>query len=574
MKKTTLFVLMLAVAGLTLAWFIPAQAHAMLMRSIPDANASLPSSPPRVDLYFSEAVAKGLSKISVMDSSGKQVDNGNSSVDPADGTHLLVTLPALPDGIYLVAWKAISATDGHQTSGSFPFSVGKVAPNAMATVSPQLPAASASLPVADMVVKGFLYLASSALLGGVLFTFLAWNPSYRKANIPTADVEAYVRFTRKLALTALLVLAVADILSLMLQAGQVNGSQIGWPWQPDFIAILTTTRVGMLAIVRFGLAILLAGLLLPVQNRWNRWIGFALCLLLLLTFSLESHAAGNPSPLLPVLADWFHLTAVSVWVGGLFSFLGGMLLLRRLAPEPATRLTSFLIPHFTTLAMTSVGILAITGIYSSTLDIGTLSALWSTTYGQAFITKLLIAAPMLGLGAINFLFTTPVMRRAAQAPGGSQKLVTRFRYLLTTESFLGVVILLWVGAFTTLPPASMIAVSSGISKTAQANDLSITLTIDPGRPGLNTFTATITSAGKPVTNAQNVSLEFTSLSGMLPPSKADMIDLGNGKFSLQGGYLGMPDNWDIKVVVIRPGKFDAYGDFIFNMSQPAGQSMP
>jgi putative copper export protein len=48
-----------------------------------------------------------------------------------------------------------------------------------------------------------------------------------------------------------------------------------------------------------------------------------------------------------------------------------------------------------------------------------LGVLWSTTYGRALILKLFVAAPMLGFGGIHFLFTTPIMKRAATQPGGS-----------------------------------------------------------------------------------------------------------------------------------------------------------
>jgi len=110
--------------------------------------------------------------------------------------------------------------------------------------------------------------------------------------------------------------------------------------------------------------------------------------------------------------------------------------------------------------------------------------------------------------------------------------------------------------------------------TTKADDLRVTISIDPGQPGINTFSAAITAGGKPLTGAKDVSLEFNSLSGMVPSSKAAMTDLGNGNYTLQGGYLGMPDNWDVKVVVTRPGKFDTYADFKIDMRQPGGQSMP
>jgi copper transport protein len=573
MKKFRwLFALILA-AGLVSVWFLPVQAHAMLLWTVPKANASLTASPPQIDLHFSEAITQKLSRIQVMDANGRQVNVDGVHLDQADPAHLWVGLPHLADGVYEVVWKVISATDGHLTSGSFPFAVGNVTAEVLASVAARTGDSNTPPPIAEMVVKGILYLAASSLLGSIIFTYLAWVPSVRKAEILEEDVQVYGRFSKRLTLAAILTLAVANLLLLMLQVGLAKGTLVAWPWQPEFLQVVGGTRLGTIGILRFEAVAVLAWLLLARKNHWNRWAGLGVCLFLLLTFSLESHAAGNTRPFLPVLADWIHLTAVSVWVGGLFSFLGGMVLIQRLAPKPRTVLTSLLIPHFTTLAMTSVGALGLTGIYSSFRDVGHMTALWTTPYGLALIIKLAVAAPMLALGGINFLFTTPNMRRAAKLPDGSPLLVNRFRYKLAGEVVLGIAILLWVGAFTSLPPATAGAIPAGFSQTAQADDLTVLLRIDPARPGMNTFTVTLTSAGKPVINAANVSLEFTSLTGMVPPAKAAMTDLGKGQFSLAGGYLGMPDSWDIKVVVIRPGKFDAYADFKLDLSG-VSEAMP
>jgi len=574
MKQLRLLVLILLVFLFAWSGVTSVQAHAMLIRSIPAANASLASAPAQVELFFSEAVASHLSKIVVKDASGKQVDGGDSHVDAADPTHLIVTLPHLGDGIYMVVWNVISATDGHQTSGSFPFAVGKVDASAMAMAGSQIAVPKTSIPVLEIIIKGFLYVAAAMLTGGVLFTFLVWSPSCKNAKIPDEELRSYVRFSHNLNLSGLALLVVMDVLTLFLQAGQANGTLLSWPWQAGFLAFLLGTRAGMLGILRLVLAGILAGLLLPPPNRWNRWVGLAVCLPLLLTFSLQSHAAGNANPFVPVLADWIHMIAVSVWVGGLFSFLGGMWLARKLDPEPRTRLTSLLIPHFTVLAMTSVGVLVLTGTYATILRVGDIAALLSSTYGHALLIKLALAAPMLALGAINFLFTTPSMRRGAAQPGGNPGLVGVFSNLLTGEVILGVMILVWVGLLTLLPPANNAMAPMGFNQTTKADDLTVTLNIDPGQPGMNTFNVVITSGGKPVTNAQDVSLEFTSLTGSMPPSKAAMGSQGGGKYSLQGGYLAMPDNWDIKVVVTRPAKFDAYADFKYNLTQPGSKTMP
>ncbi len=92
-RLLTIFLLLLVVV----AWagVIPVQAHAMLMRSIPDANAALASAPAQIELFFSEAIAAKLSKITVMDSTGKPLNSAGVNIDAANPEHLVAPLPPL-----------------------------------------------------------------------------------------------------------------------------------------------------------------------------------------------------------------------------------------------------------------------------------------------------------------------------------------------------------------------------------------------------------------------------------------------------------------------------------------------
>jgi methionine-rich copper-binding protein CopC len=133
MKKSCFLALAVVVLfGLAVT---PALAHALLVRSIPEANAVLDRAPAQIDLFFSEAVDPVFSTIKVLNATGQPVDNADSQVDPADATHLTVSLRSLPDGIYTVSWKALSATDSHVTLGSFPFAAGNVAATALAATA-------------------------------------------------------------------------------------------------------------------------------------------------------------------------------------------------------------------------------------------------------------------------------------------------------------------------------------------------------------------------------------------------------------------------------------------------------
>ncbi len=543
----------------------PVQAHAVLVNSVPADNSTLTTAPKQVDLYFSEAIDPNLSKVSVLDANGKKVDAGDMHLDPADATHMLVSLTQLGDGVYSVMWTAVSATDGHQTTGSFPFAVGNMAMGSM-MVTPTA-TTTGSFTGGIIFTKILLYVSIATIIGALLFTFLVWKPSLRKANLTLGDFPAYINFSHKLLLGALVLLISADVLSLFAQAGQVSGHLMGWPWQADFMTVLLNTRFGAMVVARLALAFILAGLLLPQANHWNRYLALAVCPLLLLTFSLESHAASEPLPTLPILSDWVHFAAISIWVGGLISFLGAVWAINKLDPPRRTALTAILIPHFTVLAMSSVGMVALSGIYSAYLRIAPINALIDTTYGRVLLVKLLVIAPMLALGGFHFLVTTPLMKRAASKTNGSLKLVKLFRGLLAGEMILGLTVLILVAILTTLPPARAVATSAGYNKSALVNDLKVSLNIDPGHAGMNTFTARITSNGKPVADAKDVSLEFNSVSGMMAASKAAMTNMGNGDYSLRGGYLAMADQWDVKVVVMRTGQFDAYAGFSVPISQ-------
>lgn len=281
---------LLFVLALVFGRIVPVQAHALLVRSIPAANAILARGPAIVELYFSEPVDPVFSKISVLDANGQPVDIGDNRVDPADPTHLTVSLRSLNDGVYTVTWRAVSSSDGHQTSGSFPFAVGSG--NAAALASAQKSSSSSSLSIWEVLGKGLLYISAAALTGGILFSLLIWLPALRLTGMAASQMILFDKAARRLTVGGLAVLVVANLSNLLVQTGQASGTVYGLPWQPAFYNLLFNTRLGAIGIARFGLAFALAGLLLAKPKRWNRVAGLAVCLLLLLTFSLESHASG------------------------------------------------------------------------------------------------------------------------------------------------------------------------------------------------------------------------------------------------------------------------------------------
>ena len=113
MKWARFTILLFVLACLAGVLVTPVQAHALPVRTVPPANAVLARPPAQIEIYFNQAVDPTFSKIRVLDENGNRVDAGDVTLDPADNTHLVVSMQPVKDGVYTVIWTALSAADGH-----------------------------------------------------------------------------------------------------------------------------------------------------------------------------------------------------------------------------------------------------------------------------------------------------------------------------------------------------------------------------------------------------------------------------------------------------------------------------
>ena len=138
--KTTLVAVLAAVLALFLT-LAPAEAHAVTPTSASPADQAVLAQPPnQVYLNFPEEIGESGSTLQVLDLQGRQVDLGKGGVDLNDPNHaaLVVQLPALPQGVYLVKWQ-VTLSDGDSSAGAYYFGVGSV------TLPADPPAGAASL---------------------------------------------------------------------------------------------------------------------------------------------------------------------------------------------------------------------------------------------------------------------------------------------------------------------------------------------------------------------------------------------------------------------------------------------
>ena len=110
------------------AYPLVALAHARLVRSIPASHAEVTAPPERIELWFSELLEDGFNSVTIVPAAqlaapGRaSLTRGVPTVDHDDRAHLVVSVPRLVFGSYVVEWRVLSR-DGHSATGSFAFQI-------------------------------------------------------------------------------------------------------------------------------------------------------------------------------------------------------------------------------------------------------------------------------------------------------------------------------------------------------------------------------------------------------------------------------------------------------------------
>jgi putative copper export protein len=160
------------------------------------------------------------------------------------------------------------------------------------------------------------------------------------------------------------------------------------------------------------------------------WPAFLLGLAFTSGLSLSGHSAADAgSSWKSGLADWAHISAACLWVGGLVQ-LG--LVVWPLMPD--ARRTAFL--GFSRLATVCIAVILLAGVYLSIVRLPQLSDLWSTGYGQVLLVKIGLVSLALGWGGLHKLIGVPAVA------SGNERILGRLQRSLVGESMVGMAVLL------------------------------------------------------------------------------------------------------------------------------------
>ena len=483
--------------------------HANYVKSVPDADARLPSAPTDVRVTFSESPEPKLSEIHVLDVNGRRVDNGVLS--SVDATTLRVGLQQIGDGGYTVAWKTVSAVDGHETRGSFAFAVG----NGALPSPPDIPSSPPPNPI-EILGRILSYAGVSLLLGVPFFgRFIALRDEDRRGSARFRQAGA-----------------VAVIIGSGILLGQIGG--VG----------LIASRLGLVLAAR---AVLAAAAIVVPSSTALLALGAAAAA----TLTLQSHAAALDERL-GVPVDFVHVLAVGVWVGSLVT-LGLVALPRRNAARAAeSRDLGALVARFSTVGIVAVVIIVATGTLQSLSRLLDPRDLIETPYGLALLAKIVLLALAVGLASLNLLRYGPRLRRSLEA--------SRMKRLLDLgvrgEIVLVAAILIAASILTALAPPNY-ATGAAYFGVQHAGDLRVQLLVQSPNPGQNRFDVRLQSGFDPPTNVERVTLRFTMQEMDMGQQELTAQPKAPGEFVATGSPVSMYGHWNTVVIVRRTGLEDA-----------------
>jgi len=405
-------VLVVMVAALALP--TAASAHATLIGISPPTQSRLDAPPPAVVLRFDQGVTTTARAIEVFSASGRRVSGAPVTGD--GGRVVRVPLRGLRTGeAYTVRWRATSS-DGHTGSGVYTFGIGVAPP-------PPTEAYGSTGPTwTDDAARWAFFVALALLVGTTGLRLLV----LREPLPPRLSNRLY-----GLAAAGGIATLNVGIAAFVMRASDALQVPFADLLYGDLSPIATKTRFGVAFVaMTLGYAVVTALVLLAwiLDRPPLLWPAFVLGLGFATGLSLSGHQGVEPNAtFLTGLADWLHLTAAILWVGGLVALATCVWPL-----APPLRRTAFL--GFSRIATVLVAVLVLAGTYLSVSRLPAFSDLWTTTYGQALLAKIAIVCVALGWGAVHHFVVRPRLERD-DAPRG-------LRRSLIGESTVAIVVLL------------------------------------------------------------------------------------------------------------------------------------
>lgn len=513
----------------------PVAAHAELVSADPPVNGSVAEAPRLVRLTFSEAVDPDLASVRLLDVHQQPVEGVGQPVVSPNGLMVAVGVGALQPGVYTVEYEVVSLDDGHDTSGSYAFLFDPTS----AAPPPADSSSSVSRGVDGLTITarwiGLLGLLIG--LGGVL---MWWNAGRTveatRGAAPPWRMIGLASMVGAAGIVGYLALAARPLPDV----GITLDPAAPFGWTPFAIAM----RVSILACLASAAACWIGA-------RRQRPVAAAVvvgCLLALAMggMSAAGHASADGGAAFGAL-DWFHLVAVAAWLGGL----PAAAILARRAGDDWRRAGLEILRRHGRLAMVAAPVVAMTGVANSTVVLGANRDLVASDYGNLLLTKALLLAIALGIGAVNHLALRGMGR-------------IRIGMLVAGEMLVAVLAIGVAATMVTIQPS---ATRGAVVHAPPVMPAHFFETMDSGRvhvaanlpaPGRQTYRVMVTdpASGGPSADVVGVSLTFE------PPTGSDLethrvtmdLDARNAVWVATGDFTPVAGAWQLELAIERASR--------------------
>nr|WP_225443280.1 copper resistance protein CopC [Lolliginicoccus lacisalsi] len=495
----------------------PASAHASLVETTPSDGSRVDHQPDAVVLRFSEPITLVEDSIRVLDRNAERVETGEIRQEPGPDHARVALRPSLPDGVYTVAWRVVSA-DSHPIRGSFTFTLGDPADTSTVLHSDLADDASSVWDGVALGLRWIIYVGALAAAGLVVLG---------RFILPAGQqhlARELVGATRITAVAALL----ASLVSLPVNTIIVAGPGLSW----NALSTVLGSSFGASALLGIvGLVLILAPArgVLPL-------LGAALATS---AFVLAGHSVTAQPRSLVLASDLLHVVAAAIWLGGL---IGLLILLRSGMPVESKART---VARFSTIAAILVALLALSGTAMAWAEIRDWSSL-DTRYGWILLAKVAVVVLVIAVAGYNRWRLLPrIQRRSSSAP-------RQLARTLRIEA-LGLLIVLALTAALVATPPPRPTVGPHTETLELSDSLETTISVTPAVVGSNSIELQIRDdQGEPVTGLDAVTLRFSH-----PASGIENIErpaaqhsAGTADFHYEGSDLAIPGDWEIEVRVL------------------------
>ncbi len=542
----------------------PADAHAELISTEPASGEQLDAAPERVVLRFTESVDVSDDAIEVLTAGGDPVDVDDPGHLDGEGSAVAVDLPDLGDGTYVVSWRVISS-DSHPVSGAFTFGVGDAAAalsdaDAQALVDDVQAGAGSDriVGISYGVVRFAGFAGLLVLIGGAVFVAALWPAG---ADDPRA---------RRILAAAWWVALGATVLSIPLQATYAVGGSLADAFDPSVIGDELGARTGRAWLVRLVLLAAVAVVGPRLARRAGEGRREALLpaavvvgLALLATITVTGHATSGDLVGLAVVTDLVHLSAVSVWLGGLALLLGAVLWP---ADGVGDTRAEAIATRFSDVAFGAVMVIVASGVVQAWRQLGSWDALVDTSYGRLLLVKVGFVALMLSAAAASRTWVRQRTRdrtaSLALSPGpGAVRVspsgrapVSVLRRSVAAEVALAVAVLAVTAALVNAVPGATavdnapVATGGLFNTTIHGSLTAIQVTVDPAAVGPTEVEINISAHDGSSIDPEEVTASLTLPDRNVGPLDLTLQRIGPGQYVAQGTQIPFAGTWELEVV--------------------------